>query len=163
MTTTIKNIGDSNDVDIATWQAADKSLYVIVPSDPPKGEAREALLQKTAGDKDFPSTTRVGWYPNRAANGGVGQTNISVKTRTFVQETDAEGNVVWTLPLTVTTAISAPGNSGIPDSEDMLELIMNNASWLIQVIAGVADDAALEQLEFGVVNGLQDLTDTASA
>jgi hypothetical protein len=161
MTITILNLGDSLDVDLASLLAADKTTFKVIDTVALENK-RESVYQKITGDQEYPSTVRAGHYINAEANDGVGQTNVSVKVSTFVQKTDID-DVIWTLPGNVTIAWSMPGKSGVPDATQLVEMLNNAISWVIPVVAGVASESALDELQFGVVNGLAAHADTGSA
>jgi len=161
-TITLLNLGDSNDVDVTVFSAAPKTDFKVIDTvtDPAKG-SREAEYQKVTGDEEYPMTMRVGRYVNARAEDGIGRTNTSLKLSTFVQKTDVD-DVIWTLPGWVTIAISMPGTSGIPDTAAVIELITNAFSWLVPVDAGVLSADALDEVKFGVVNGLTEHADSSS-
>lgn len=162
MTIEVLNLGDSVSVDIAALSAAPKSSFALVDTVDDKNGSREAVYQKTAGDEEYPMTVRVGHYVNGKANDGVGQTNMSVKISTFVQKSDTD-DVIYTLPGTVTIAMSMPGQSGIPDTADITEILGNAMSYLLPVVSGAIATSALDELKFGVVTGIMDHADSGSA
>jgi hypothetical protein len=163
MTTTILNLGDSIDVDVAEIKAAPMALFGLADTAVPDDNTVEATYRKFAGSKEYPMATRVGRYVNPKSNDGIGLTNTSVKVSTFVQETDAEDNVIWTYPGHVVIALSMPGMSGIPNEAQILELIGNAFTFLVPVVTGAVSTAAIDELKFGLVNGLLDHASSASS
>jgi hypothetical protein len=163
ITIDILNLGDSVNLDLLSLSGPPKANFAVVDtkSDPEKG-TREAVYQKLTGSEDSPMTVRVGHYVSKNSNDGVGQTNVSIKITTFVEKTD-EDDVIWTLPGTATLALSMPGRSGIPRVDQVKELINHLMIWFIPVVAGVMDDAALDELKFGVVGNLAAHADSASS
>jgi hypothetical protein len=154
MTISILNLDSSNDVDVTTLRCAPKTDFVVINTDEPKTGAREATYQRKTGDKEYPMTARQGIYVKPDANDGVGQTNASLKIGTFVQKTDPDDDVLWTLPLTVTIAISGPGTSAVAVNDGVQELLEYAFSMLVNTDTGVLSDDALSELAFGIVNGL---------
>lgn len=164
MSTTILNTGNAIDVDIASLLVADMANFSPAGTrELPNNGGTEALYRYTNGNKDYPLVVRVGHYVNPKAHDGVGKTNISIQASTFVQETDADSDVLWTLPGFLTTASNMPGLSGIPDEDDYVELLGIVLGFYLQVVAGVVSQNRIDKLKFGVVTGQEQLLNTASA
>jgi len=162
-TLTLLNVENDVDVDIAALKAVDKTDFVLVDTQIVANDGREAIYQKVAGDEEHPLTVRIGWYPSPKGNSGFGLTNISIKISTFLKSAETDGTVNWIYPVTATLATQAPGLSGLPAEASMRTLVENLFSWMIPVQTGVLTSLALDQLKFGVVNGMIALTNSASA
>jgi hypothetical protein len=160
-TTTILNTGDSQTVDVAELLVPDKGNFALIDTISKDDGSREAIYQKISGSEEYPMTVRVGYYRNAKANGGVGGVNLSVKIVTYAEKVDID-DVIWTLPAAITLAMSMPGGTPIPDQEDIIELIGNALGWLLPVDTGAISSAALDELKFGVVNGLLAHANSAS-
>lgn len=160
MTLTILNTGDSVDVDVASMLVPSKADYAIVDT-VANGETRECTYQKVVGDSEYPMSVRVGYYKKPTTNEGIGSVNLSIKISTFVQKTEGT-DIIWTKPASATLALAMPGGTGVPDIADVKELIGNLFAWALPVQAGIVVDSGLEELEFGVVNGLLAYENTAS-
>lgn len=157
MTTSILNTGDSTSVDVAEILAAPKGDFAqIAGGEAVTDDKHETTYRKVTGNEEFPMSVRVGHYRNPGANDGIGQTNMSVKVQSFVQELDSDSNVVYTLPGHVVIATSMPGRSGVPDEDDLVELVGNALSWLIPIISGAVSQDALDELKFGVTTRMTD-------
>lgn len=153
-TYTLLNNSDTVPVNVLGFGAAPKEAFKVIDTivDRQKG-SREAEYQKVTGDEEYPMALRVGHYVNDSAEGGVGRTNVSLKLSTFLQKAD-EDDVIFTLPAWVTIAISMPGKSGIPDVDGTISLLTSAMSWILPIIAGEISPAALDEIKYGVVNGL---------
>jgi hypothetical protein len=150
MTKTILNL-DSGTANYTGIKVAAAGSFARVSSvDLP--EKREAVYQRTVGDEEKPMTIRLGWYPNPKANGGIGQTNFSMKISTMVENDDAETGFV--LPGTLTVAWSMPGLSGVPNSANLKDLLGHAYTWLVPDAAGSPITDVLEEIKFGVVTEL---------
>ena len=152
-TLSLLNLSDTNSVAITAIETATKANFAVVDTVVKENGSRETLYQKVVGDEEYPMTVRVGYYKNLTQNGGIGRTSISVKLETFLQKADAD-DVIWTLPASTVLAINMPGGSGVPSTTDVTELIGNTLSWLLPVSASVITSDALDELKFGITNGL---------
>lgn len=160
ITYTTHNADQVQSVGITALNVATKADFVLIDSKV-DGDNKEATYQLAAGDPDYPLSLRVGHYVNRSANNGAGQTNISVKLSTSVSKLDGT-ETLWTSPASVVIATTMPGTSGVPDATDYASLLGLAFSWIIPVIAGSISEAALDELQFGVVNQLLDHENSAS-
>lgn len=154
---TTKNILNLSNVAIADLDVQgvsfDDDLVRIDSTIAANGLNREVVYQKVSGDAEYSLSVRIGHYRNPQANGGRGQTNISVKVTTFVEELDAEDARLHVDPCSMTIASTMPGMSGVPDVSDYLVLLQNAFSILVQsATAGAADTDAVDKLKFGVVD-----------
>lgn len=155
MATQVLNTDSTPALDILNFNYIDRAKYAFVDS-VVKGNTRESIFQKVDGNPAYPQQIRVGWYFNPSGSSQGGVTNISIKLSTFVQfdlETDVYEEA------TATLAWSMPGRSGIPDKATVLRLLQNLVSIVLPLANGVIVDTALDQLEFGVTNGLFAIVD----
>lgn len=157
MTQSIANLDGTTSFDVTAFFPADKANFVLIDT-VLSAAGREAVYQKVTGDEEHPMTVRIGHYPNIKGNGGVGQTNISVKVQTFVIKEEEDLN--WVLPCSITLASSMPGMSGVPNSADYVKFVQNVASWLLTATAGVITTDAADELKYGVVNNMAAHTDS---
>lgn len=157
ITKTVVN-ADSNAVTGVSWYPADKSDFVLVDAFT-NGESREAVFQRylDTDGVDVPHTVRVGYYPK--VIGGKPAVNLSIKASHHVQITDSVSGLDAMEPYTVTLAITGPGRSGGLDSADALTAILNLVSWIAPLTSGQFGTTALAQLQLGIVNQLNLLTD----
>lgn len=162
MTTTILNTGDYVSCDADAILALDVSKFVLVDTYAPDDNTREAVYQKVGGSKEYPLTIRIGAYFNPGAEEGVGRTNLSIKIASFAQNVQAS-DTIWTLPCHATLALSMPGKTGVPDAQDVEELIGSLFSMYIPIAAGVVQStAALDELAYNVVGNALSHTNSNS-
>lgn len=116
-----------------------------------KGLVSETTYKFVAGtDPEHAARLRVGWYLQPAANGGVGQVNISVKLSTWTRHESEDGDVEY-YPYTFTIASTCAGNSGIPNVADFLLVLQNVMSTFSRAVdTGALTGAPVDKLKFGV-------------
>jgi hypothetical protein len=151
MATQVLNTDSTPALDIANFNYIDRTKYSLVDT-AVRGNTRESVFQKIDGNPAYPQQIRVGWYFNPNGDGSQGGvTNVSVKLSTYVQF-DLETDVYE--PASATIAWSMPGRSGVPDKATLLKMLQNLVSVVLPLDGGAVVDTALDQLEFGVTNGL---------
>jgi hypothetical protein len=151
---------DTSTINTTALAVASKASFVAVDTKI-NGASRETVYQKISGSEEYPMVVRVGFYPNPAANGGIGKTSISLKVNTFVEKV-VSAATVWTLPGDVVLAINMPGTT-LPDSDDVIVLVQNALSWLLPLVDGDFSVAAIDELRDGVTLGLLGHVDTGAA
>lgn len=154
MTSTILNTGDTLAVAVSNFQAAIKANYVVVDQKTNDDDSvRETLYQSKVGSKMYPKTVRLGSYVSKNANDGLGSRSTSVRLTTYLQETDADTNIIWTHPLPVVISVNVPGEDAIPDISDVQELVMEAFAFLCQITAGaVVDGGATGDLAYRITS-----------
>lgn len=162
MALALLNLGNGISVDIASLEANDVSNFVAVDTTIKPDGARETVYQQAAGSEEYPLTVRVGYYPSPQAEGGVGRVSISCKISTYLQKTDADSNIVWTLPAHATLAFSLPGGTAVHSAAEITELLGNLFTWVLPVASGAVTTSALDELKFGITNGLTAHVNSAS-
>jgi len=134
------------------YTPAIKTLFELAEVSPVRPDGvREAVFQKTSGSDEYPMTVRRGFYPNVKANGGRGLVNVSCKVNTFVEFLDTDADLKTTDPCSVTIAYTMP-RKAVPNKAQLVALILNAASWLINVDDGALSDAELSNIQFGIVS-----------
>lgn len=162
MTTSILNISDAIDVDVASLLVANKAACVLVDTTKLPDGGRESLYQHTAGDAEFPMEIRVGFYPQPKAENGQGRVNVSVRVSTFAKKVDGS-ETKWTLPANVVLAWSMPGMVSVPDdATELLTLISQAFSWVVPIQSGAAVEGVLDDIAYGVVSSLQSFTNSGT-
>lgn len=160
-TITTLNLTDAVTVDVTEISILDKTTLKAGSTTDDKKGGLETEYRKVTGDEEYPLTARVGRYINAKANGGVGQTNVSLRVSTFLQKEDVD-DVIWTLPGGVTVAFFMPGTSGFPDVDGAKILLASAFSLLVPIIAGELSDDAMDEIKYGVLNVLDAHVDSGS-
>lgn len=161
MTVSILNLDDVATLDIVSLSAVDKADLVCVPVTG-NGLSSEAIYKKVTGRSDAPLSIRVGLYPNPTANGGIGQTNTSIKVRSYVENVE-DSETIWTKPGDVTLAWTMPGNTSAPDKAGLKAMIATAFTMALTLVSGEITDTNLDLLSFGIVIDLHETVDTPSA
>jgi hypothetical protein len=151
MAHTVLNTDDTTTLSVSGFEAADKTNYVLVDQRTnDKDTVREAIYQSKSSDQAYPKTARVGFYKSPQANDGVGSKSISIRLETYVQKTDASSDEIWTKPLSCVLSTNSPGELAVPDKSAWQALVMEAASFMIQIASGAvatsndpSDDLAL--------------------
>lgn len=156
----IQNL-ESNSLNTATWQVANKAAYTITENKAING-GHETIYLLASGDERYPISVRIGHYPNPKGLEGAGQTNVSIKMSAYVTETGGDG-VVVAKPCSATLAWSMPGMTGAPDEAGLLKMIQQLVSWVTPFTLGVPGTGAIDQLKYGLTSGMASLNHTAQA
>lgn len=159
MTAGVTILNLTNDTDLASV-----TLEVLNPSDWTvesfKSEEKsgvpslvETTYKFTAGsDSEHVARLRVGWYASPAANGGIGQVNVSVKFSTWTRHEDELGEVTYH-PFTLTIASTCAGKSGIPNTAEYLLALQNALSVFTRAVdTGALTGAPVDKIRFGVTH-----------
>lgn len=112
------------------------------------GDNSEVFAKHTssvAHPEDAP-LLRIGIYINRAANGGLGQTNVSYRL-TVPVELDSSR---YDKPLVMTLAWTLPGVCGAIDIADLMKLFFSLFDMVMPVDATTSTDTVLTKLAYGV-------------
>jgi hypothetical protein len=162
MTTSILNISDSIDVDVASLLVSNKANCVLIDTTKLPDGGRESLYQHTAGDAEFPMEIRAGFYPQPKAENGTGRVNVSIRINTFVKNV-VDTETLWTLPANAVIAWSLPGRVAVPtDATELLTLLSQAFSWIVPIQSGVAVEGVLDDIAYGVVSSLQSFTNSGT-
>lgn len=147
MAKSIVNVSTTDSATDLTPRVFDLTKFHLVDT-VTKGLDREFLYQYIGNDKDHPMTVRVGIYKNPAANGGLGQTNISTKISTYTYDDETETYA----PFVSTHATSGVGDSGIIDEAQYMAMLENHLSLYLPgpYVDGAADGSVVAKLAFAV-------------
>lgn len=163
ITTNILNTGCTVSLAKVATEALDVTKFALVDQQvTPDGNTRESFYQMLEGSEEHPLTLRAGYYKNPKLNAGIGGVNTSMKLTTYVQKADVD-DVLWTLPLTVTLAVSAPGGSPMPDAENLISLLDLVLTAYTPFVAGVQDQAIIDEIKFGIMNRIMSHGSTPAA
>jgi hypothetical protein len=154
-TTTINKLYGATDlsvtlpiIDPADWRFSDQK------TDKAKG-ANEGFYRLTAAGASvaYPTDIRTGIYINPAANGGVGQVNVSVRLQEYSQVDRADSTSVI-LPGSWVLSKTQPGLEPFPDKEADFRAIGILIGSLIHFVAGVPSSTHMDDLQFGIMSAL---------
>lgn len=139
---------DEADVAVANFQCFTPANYVEVDTKVNEDGSRETVLQRVAGEGDYPATVRIGVYPK--ITNGVNTYNVSIRFNTFVQKLDEESAVLETRPISFVLAWTAPW-APVPDVDDLFAAIGNLYSMAVpDVTLGEFTPEFLAKLGFSV-------------
>jgi hypothetical protein len=162
-TTSILNSGNTIAVDVAAWKAADKAAHVLIDQkESDDGLRREAYFQLKAGDKAYPRIVRIGRYISPNANEGIGSQQISVRINDHVQRVSSDGDVEYTKPGYLVLSTNMAGDLIVPDETAFMEMVMEAATWIVQVASGVVSNGAVDDLSYGIVSTALEHANSAS-
>lgn len=151
-TTTILNADCVIPMASVDTQALDVTKFALIDQTvSPDGNTREAVYQMIEGTEEYPLSIRIGSYKTPKANGNIGGSNTSIKLTTYAQKADAD-DVLWTLPMTVTLAVSAPGGNPMPDPVNLIGLLDAVLTAYVPFVAGNQSQVITDELKFAIVN-----------
>jgi hypothetical protein len=98
---------------------------------------RHAIYQIAAGDADYPATLRFSIYRKPLANGGLGETTLTVKWDGYATSIDDTDDEVFVAErCTASFTFSVPGNNPVFDEAQLLALAGNLYSALFTGVDG---------------------------
>lgn len=163
MATTITTLNSGFTLPAAlTLNVLDVSAFALVDTKIlADGVSRESVYQLLTGNDEFPMSFRVGVYRNPKANGGIGNTNVSVKLMNYAEKADID-DVVWTEAETWTLSKGAPGSTPFYDTDVDIESIGALLSIFLNVVAGVVTTTNLDEFKVGVTNRVTEHANSAA-
>lgn len=154
---TIQNLTNDTDLASVTLECLNPSDWTVESFKAEEKSGLPSLVETTykftaGSDAEHAARLRVGWYSQPAANGGIGQVNVSVKFSTWTRHEDEEGEVEYH-PFSMTIASTCAGKSGIPNTAEYLLCLQNVLSTFARAVSsGALTGAPVDKLRFGVTH-----------
>jgi len=156
ITKTVINVDTTAVASVTNYAPSDKSDFALIDTSIAANGGREALYQKlTDAVVDHPATVRVGYYSSKDGK----KANISIKYSTWVESVDSVSGLSIFEEMACTIALSGPGTTAGLDAVASGTLMRNVFSWYFPMSGTTLGPAGIDQLKFGVVNGLHLLAD----
>jgi hypothetical protein len=79
-----------------------------------------------------------------------------------VQRVSSDGDVEYTKPGYLVLSTNMAGDLIVPDETAFMEMVMEAATWIVQVASGVVSNGAVDDLSYGIVSTALEHANSAS-